>query len=246
MVKGWAIQQVQQAALRQILLISVGGILLILAVGSFGIYWLSGHALHPVRELAHWVSRVDIQTLDKRFVLERPEDEVKQLAEAFNRLLDRLEQSLEQQQRFVSDAAHELRTPFATLRTSIETVRSDPTATLQDYLEMTATLEQVLGRLERLTEGLLLLTRHEQQVAHAEVFLWPLLEDVLLDMEPLAKARAIHVHLSGDPEVVIQGDYALLIVVFRNLIENAIALQPRRRHGHRSPGPGAGLGDDYD
>jgi len=221
-VKGWAIRQVQQAALRQILLISAGGILLILAVGSLGIYWLSGHALRPVRELAHWVSRVDIQTLDKRFVLERPEDEVKQLADAFNRLLDRLERSLEQQQRFVSDAAHELRTPFATLRTSIETIRSDPTATLQDYREMSTTLEHALGRLERLTEGLLLLTHHEQQVAHDEVFLWPMLEDVLLDMEPLAKAQAIHVHLSGDPEVMTRGDNALLVVVFRNLIENAI------------------------
>ena len=221
-VKGWAIQQVHQAALRQILLISAGGILLILAVGSLGIYWLSGHALRPVRELAHWVSRVDIQTLDKRFVLERPEDEVKRLADAFNRLLDRLERSLEQQQRFVSDAAHELHTPFATLRTSIETIRSDPTATLQDYQDLGATLEQVLARLERLTEGLLLLTRHEQQVAHDEVFLWPMLEDVLLDMEPLAKAQAIRVHLSGDPKVMIRGDNALLVMAFHNLIENAI------------------------
>ena len=87
---------------------------------------------------------------------------------------------------------------------------------------MSTTLEHALGRLERLTEGLLLLTRPEQQVAHDEVFLWPLLEDVLLDMEPLAKAHAIHVHLSGDPEVMIRGDNALLVVAFRNLIENAI------------------------
>ena len=222
MVKGLAIQQVQQGALRQILLISVGGILLILALGSLGIYWLSGHALHPVRELAWWVSHVDMHTLNKRFVLEGPEDDVKRLADAFNRLLDRLERSLEQQKRFVSDAAHELRTPLATLRATIEAVRSDPTATLKAYQEMSETLEKTLGRLERLTESLLILAWNEQQAVREEVFLWPMLEDVLLDMEPLAKAQAIHLHLKGDPEVVIRGDNALLVVVFRNLIENAI------------------------
>jgi len=221
-VKGWTIRQMQQAALHQILLISVGGILLILAVGSLGIYWLSGHALRPVRELAQWVSRVDVQTLNQRFPLDGPEDEVKQLAGAFHRVLDRLEQALEQQKRFVSDAAHELRTPLATLRATIEAVHSDPHASLEAYRQMSATLESTLSRLERIIESLLILARNERHLVWEEVFLWPLLEDVLEDVVPLAKARAVRVHLNGDPEVAVRGDTGLLVVAFRNLVENAI------------------------
>ena len=178
------------------------------------------HALRPVRELAQWVSRVDVQTLNQRFPLDGPEDEVKPLAGAFHRVLDRLEQALEQQKRFVSDAAHELRTPLATLRATIEAVRSDPTA--EAYQNMSETLEKALGHLERIIESLLILARNERHLVWEEVFLWPLLEDVLEDMVPLAKARAVRVHLNGDPEVAVRGDTGLLVVAFRNLVENAI------------------------
>ncbi len=221
-VKGLAIQQVQQATLRQILLISTGGILLILVVGSLGIYWLSGYGLRPVRELAQWVTHIDAQTLETRFAVNGPNDEIKQLADAFNSLLDRLEESLQQQKRFVSDAAHELRTPLATLRTSIEVVHTNPNATLTDYREMSQKLEKTLSRLERLTENLLLLARAEQQVTFEEVFLWPLVEDVLSDMKPLAQLKDVRLQLDGNTDILVRGDSSLLSSAFRNLIDNAI------------------------
>ncbi len=227
LVKGWAVQQVQKSALRQVLLISVGGILLILVVGSIGIYLLTGYALYPVHKLARWVASIDVRNLSDRFAWYGPNDEVKQLADAFDSLLDRLEQSLEQQERFISDAAHELRTPLATLRTTIEVLRSDPDATLEEYRKMSEKLERTISHLERLTESLLLLTRSEQQIAREEVFLWPLLEDLLLDMGPLAQARGVRLSLEGESDVMVEGDGSLLLSVFRNLVRNAILYNRR-------------------
>ncbi len=221
-VKGIAVQQVQQATLRQVLLVSVLGATLAVGLGSVGAYWLAGQALRPVRDLSRTTRRINAKKLDARIALEGPNDEIKALADAFNNMLARLERAFEQQDRFVGDAAHELRTPLATLRTNLEVVCADPNATLDNYREMSLALERTLTRLERLVADLLLLARGEKLMTRGEVSLGPLLEEVQLDLKPLADERQVSLRLNGEVGITVRGDGRLLATAFANLVENGI------------------------
>ena len=221
-VKGIAVQQVQQATLRQVLLISVIGAALAVGLGSVGAYWLAGQALRPVRDLSRTIRRINAKELDARIALEGPDDEIRALADAFDNVLARLERAFEQQDRFVGDAAHELRTPLTTLRTNLDVVCADPDATLDDYREMSLALERTLTRLERLVADLLLLARDDKLMTRGEVSLGPLLEEVQLDLEPLADGRQVSLRLNGEVGITVSGDDRLLATAFANLIENGI------------------------
>jgi len=221
-VKGITVQQVQRATLRQVFFISIIGMLLAIGIGSVGVYWLTDHALRPVRNLAEHTCVIGTKTLDKRIALEGPQDDIKALADAFDDMLARLERAFEQQDCFVGDAAHELRTPLATLRANLDVIETDPTATLDDYREMSAALGQVLTRLEHLVTDLLLLARNEKRLVRGELTLGPLLEEILTELRSLADEHQVQLYLRGDPEISVCGDERLLIIAFSNLIKNGI------------------------
>lgn len=163
-----------------------------------------------------------METLDRRLALDGPPDEVKELADAFDRLLERLERSFEQQSRFVSDAAHELRTPLATLRTNLELVLSNPHATLADYREMASALERALERLERLVNDLLLLARGEKDIRVESVYLEVLIGDVIQELELLAQSYQVSLRCNITDEAVVQADAPLLAQAISNLVRNGI------------------------
>lgn len=213
---------IRQAALGQLRVISLIGLALMAVLGSAGAYWLAERTLRPVREVSQTAKRIGASTLNTRLVLAGPEDELKELADAFNAMLDRLEGAFAQQSRFVADAAHELRTPLATLRTNLEVISTNPDVTLEDYREMVITLERALMRLERLVAGLLVLAQGEKEVIKEELVLGPLLEEVLLALTPLADERRVTLRLKGKPEVPVYGDGPLLARAFANLVENGI------------------------
>ena len=210
------------AVLRQMHIFSLVGLGLVAVLGGAGIYWVSGRALRPVREVSQVARRIRAGALNTRLALDGPDDELKELADAFDGMLERLERAFEQQSRFVTDAAHELRTPLATLRTNLEVACSNPTATLGDYREMTETLERSLRQLERLVENLLILATEDRAVVKSEFALGPLLEDVLLDLQPVADKQAVTLRYTGEIHLTVQGDESLLRRVFYNLIENGI------------------------
>jgi signal transduction histidine kinase len=205
--------------LRSISLIVFG---LIAVLGGAGAYWLAGTALRPVQRVSEAAKRIGASTLDTRLSLAGPKDEVKELADTFDVMLERLQHTFELQGRFVADVAHELRTPLASLRTNLEVVSADPGATLEDYQGMAATQERALTRLERLVADLLILAKSEQPLSRSTVALGPLLEEVLCDLEYSAGTREVTLQLGGDTEVVVQGDGSLLSHVFSNLVGNGI------------------------
>lgn len=186
--------------------------------GSVGAYWLSGQALRPLRRVMDTAEAINAGSLDVRLDMEGPV-EVRALAQALNAMLARLEAAFTQQGRFVADAAHELRTPLATLRTTLETL--PPAAIADDYREVQAACGRVLGRMEGLVENLLLLATDEALAAEA-VVLGPLLEDVLADFARLADEHRVTLRSAGDAGLAVEGDEALLRLVFANLVENGI------------------------
>jgi len=211
-----------QALLRDVRIISLVGLIFIACLGSASAYLLAGMALRPLHQINQTVKQISAGTLDRRLRLDGPHDELYELAGAFNAMLDRLKQGFEQQGRFIADAAHELRTPLAALRTSVEVVQSNSQATVDEYRAMTATLERALIRLERLVGNLLILASSDERITGDTVELGPLVEEVLFDLQPLADAQDVTVRLLGEAETTAQGDATLLSHVFRNLIENAI------------------------
>ena len=212
----------EDALLLELRSISLIGLGLVALIGGVSAYFLAGFTLRPVRKVSKAAQRISANTLNTRLALDGPGDEVKELADTFDAMLGRLEQTFDQQSRFVGDVAHELRTPLASLRTNLEVVTTDEYATLDDYREMADAQERALTRLEGVVADLLILARSEQPLTHATVSLGSLMEEVISDLEQRASERHVTLHLVSSTEIVIPGNETLLARVFSNLIENGI------------------------
>ncbi|MDQ2713831.1 MAG: ATP-binding protein [Chloroflexota bacterium] len=213
---------IQEIILFQLRSISLVGLVLVAVLGGGGAYLLSGIALRPVRRVSGTARNIEASTLATRLALVGPRDEVKELADTFDAMLARLERSFEQQRNFVSDAAHELRTPLTLLRTNLEVTLAHPDIPSADFRALALSQERALTRLESLVNDLLLLTKAEQAPILDEVPLEALVEEVLLDLQPVAEARQVTLCPLEGVGVVVQGDDVLLARVFNNLVENAI------------------------
>jgi signal transduction histidine kinase len=212
----------QDVILRQVQSISLlmAGVTAI--IGILGARWITQKALSPVNRLRQMVKNIQVDTLSQRVPLDGPPDQVKDLAEAFNHALERLEKAFEMQGRFVADASHEMRTPLATMRTNLEVLQLDPKATLSDYKEMSVTLTRTLDRLERLLNDLLLLARGELEVHKVPVNLEALLTEVVQNLMSFAKENHVIVNMKVQEGAVVLADERLLGIAFGNLIDNGI------------------------
>ncbi len=212
----------EDALLLELRSISLIGLGLVAIIGGASAYFVAGLTLRPVRKVSKAAQRISANTLNTRLALDGPRDEVKELADTFDAMLGRLEQTFDQQSRFVGDVAHELRTPLASLRTNLEVVTTDENATLDDYREMANTQERALTRLESVVADLLILAKSEQPLAHTDVSLVSLMEEVFSGLAHKANERHVKLSLINASEIVIPGNETLLARVFSNLIENGI------------------------
>ncbi|GAB4581924.1 MAG: hypothetical protein Fur0022_46760 [Anaerolineales bacterium] len=216
------IDQVQEIILREVRLISLIGVGIFALVGAIGAYWIAQQALNPVQHLNQLAQEIQAETLDRRLALDGPSDELKELADTFDIMLERLERAFEQQGRFVADAAHELRTPLAALRTNLEVIQHDPNATLSDYRDMSAALNRALHRLESLVEDMLLLARGEKEIQLERLNLEVLLAEVIEELRPLAQTCQVSLKLHIADDLEVRADAPVLTRAVRNLVENGI------------------------
>ncbi len=222
---GVTTSSVRKNVFHEMRVVSFIGLGIVVLLGGLVAYWLAGRALRPVRSLAQAARGIDAETLDTRLNSKGPEDELRQLSDSFDSMLNRLESAFEQQGRFVADAAHELRTPLTTLRSNLDVVRADPKATVEDYREMTSTLERALTRLQRVVDDLLLLATEERSISDTPVIVEPLVEEALSDLKPLANEYSVNLKYESNEinnGLIINGNSELLARVFHNLIENGI------------------------
>jgi len=209
------------AILEQVRLISVAGLLLVVIIGAAAAYWLAGRALQPLQELTQTARQISMHTLASRLILPATSDELQQVGDSFNAMLDRLEYGFVLQSEFVGNAAHELRTPLTTLRTNLEVLADDSTATLSDYRALLPVFDRTLTRMERLTTDLLIMAA-AQEGDHVAVDLSTLLATVVEDLQPLATQHEIRLEYVAAEGIYIAGEASLLARVFSNLIENGI------------------------
>lgn len=195
---------------------------LALASGAGG-YVLSGMMLRPVRDITEVASEISASNLSRRINHEGPDDELKQLADTFDSMIERLEAAFEGQRRFVQDASHELRTPLAAIRMNIEVTEMDPDVSVEDYRTLLETVKNQTERLTRLSDDLLLLTTHEGEIPDVEaVSLAQIAAEVVGQLGPLAAQRRILLTTREGEDLSAMANADLLYRCVSNLVDNAI------------------------
>ncbi|MBT1094478.1 HAMP domain-containing sensor histidine kinase [Streptomyces sp. Tu102] len=191
----------------------------LLVFGLLGGWLLAGRVLAPLSRITDATRQATNGSLSHRIRLPGRKDEFRELADAFDTMLARLEAHVAEQQRFAANASHELRTPLAISKSLIDVARADPdpdTGKLMDRLHAVNT------RAIDLTEALLLLSRAEQRSFTREpVDLSLLAEEATETLLPLAEKHGVSVETSGDVAPT-NGSQALLLQLTMNLLHNAI------------------------
>ena len=191
----------------------------LLVFGLLGGWILAGSMLAPLTRITHATRLAANGSLSHRIQLEGRKDEFRELADAFDTMLARLEAHVAEQQRFAANASHELRTPLAITQTLLDVARNDPN---RDTGELVDRLHFVNTRAIDLTEALLLLSRADQRSFTREhVDLSLIAEEATETLLPLAEKRGLTIETSGDMTPTI-GSHALLLQMTTNLVHNAI------------------------
>ena len=197
--------------------------LAVMTMVSVAAGWLlAGRALRPLRDITAAARRVSGENLGERIALSGPADELKELADTFDGMLERLDRSFASQRHFVANASHELRTPLAIMRTEVDVALADPNASESELRSMAEAVRETVDRCERLLESLLVLARSEAALGREEpVDVSAVVADCVTDLRARAqeaqvdvRARLEHAWTVGDPH--------LLERMVANLLDNGI------------------------
>src|SRR5436309_9289236 len=191
----------------------------LLVLGLVGGWLLAGRMLAPLTRITDATRTAASGSLSHRIQLEGRGDEFRELADAFDTMLARLEAHIAEQQRFAANASHELRTPLAITQTLLDVARNDLN---RDTGELVDRLHAVNTRAIDLTEALLLLSRADRRSftrEHADLSL--IAEEATETLLPLAEKRGATIETSGDATPTI-GSPALLLQMATNLVHNAV------------------------
>jgi signal transduction histidine kinase len=201
-----------------------------LALALVGGYLLAGRALAPVAALADQADRIGATTLHQRLEVPNARDEIGRLAAVFNGTLARLDRAFDQQRQFMADAAHELRTPVAVVRTEADVALDAEDRPPAAYREALTVIRDEGRRISRIIDDLFLLARADAgqyQVRPTDGYLDDLLDDCVRAVRTLAAARGVSVQFDApSEEMPFRGDEALLRRLVMNLLDNAIKYGP--------------------
>jgi signal transduction histidine kinase len=199
------------------------GLLIAVLSGMF----ISRKILQPIRQITNTAQAIEINNLDKRIDVRGSEDELKELAKTFNRMLDRIEAGINQQKQFVSNASHELRTPVTVVSGYADMLdrwgKNEP-AVLNEGI---VAIKSEASNMQNLIEKLLFLARADQskQIVHKELLnIEQIIEAVFSDTLLIAPTH--HIELANNEPAVIKADPSLIKEMLRIFIENSIKFTP--------------------
>ncbi|MFD0903445.1 sensor histidine kinase [Actinomadura sediminis] len=198
---------------------AAGAIVFLLVFGLAGGWILAGRMLAPMTRITDATRTAARGSLSHRIELEGRQDEFRELADAFDGMLARLEAHVAEQQRFAANASHKLRTPLAITQTLLDVARNDSN---RETSEVDERLRAVNARAIDLTEALLLLGRTDRRsFARDEVDLSLIAEEATETLLPLAEKHGVAIETSGEIAPTV-GSHALLLQLTTNLLHNAI------------------------
>lgn len=217
--------EAMMASIRRMFGLTIPLLILIAAVSG---WFLAQRSLAPVSSMAAHAAAITASNLHERLPVSGGQELVR-LSTVINGLLDRLEQSFEQQRRFMADASHELRTPTAIVRTEADVTLSRADRSPEEYRASIAIMQDAARRLTRIVDDLFLLARADAGhlvVQRVPLYLEDVVDDAARGVRPLADRRSVRVELAQVVEAQVLGDADLLGRLVLNLLDNAIKHSP--------------------
>jgi len=191
-------------------------------LGGVATYFISGHALRPIRELSDRIEKVQAQNLADSRIEENQVKELNQLSVSYNRMLERLSDAFEIQRQFTANAAHELRTPLALMQVQLDLYHSNSHPDNDaDTVQMIKMVTEQNDRLNKMVKTLLDMSELQTVGRDDEIILDALVDEVLEDLEPLAEGKNIRL-IGKCKDITMVGSDILIYRLVYNLVENAI------------------------
>ena len=191
-------------------------------LGGVATYFISGHALRPLREFSDKIEKVQAQNLADSRIEENQVKELNQLSVSYNRMLERLSDAFEIQRQFTANAAHELRTPLALMQVQLDLYHSNSHPDNDaDTVQMIKMVTEQNDRLNKMVKTLLDMSELQTVGRDDEIVLDALVDEVLEDLEPLAEGKNIRL-IGKCKDITMVGSDILIYRLVYNLVENAI------------------------
>ena len=191
-------------------------------LGGVATYFISGHALRPIREFSDKIEKVQAQNLADSRIEENQVKELNQLSVSYNRMLERLSAAFEIQRQFTANAAHELRTPLALMQVQLDLYHSNSHPDNDaDTVQMIKMVTEQNDRLNKMVKTLLDMSELQTVGRDDEIILDALVDEVLEDLEPLAEGKNIRL-IGKCKDITMVGSDILSYRLVYNLVENAI------------------------
>ena len=195
---------------------------LLALLGGVVTYFISGHALRPIREFSDKIEEVQAQNLSDSRIEENNVKELNQLGISYNKMLERLSESFEIQRQFTANAAHELRTPLALMQVQLDLYNSAfHPGNDADTLQTIKMVTEQTDKLNRMVKTLLDMSELQTVGRDDKIILDAIVEEVLADLEPLAVEKNIKLIGKCEDATMIGSDILIYRLVY-NLVENAI------------------------
>ena len=195
---------------------------LLALLGGVATYFISGHALRPIREFSDKIEKVQAQNLADSRIKENQVKELNQLSVSYNKMLERLSDAFEIQRQFTANAAHELRTPLALMQVQLDLYNSTRhPGSDEDTLQTIKMVTEQNDRLGKMVKTLLDMSELQTVGRDDKIIVDALVDEVLADLEPLAQEK--NIKLIGKCEnITMVGSDILIYRLVYNLVENAI------------------------
>ena len=195
---------------------------LLALLGGAVTYFISGHALRPIREFSDKIEEVQAQNLSDSRIEENNIKELNQLGISYNKMLERLSEAFEIQRQFTANAAHELRTPLALMQVQLDLYNSaSHPGNDADTLQTIKMITEQNDKLNRMVKTLLDMSELQTVGRDDKIVLDAIVEEVLADLEPLAQEKNIKLIGKCEDATMIGSDILIYRLVY-NLVENAI------------------------
>lgn len=195
---------------------------LTVAVSLLFTWWITGRLVRPLEELTEQIQTIDDGKLDQPVEIKKGTKEIFQLSENFNDMLSRLDTSFQVQKRFAADAAHELKTPIAGMKASLQVLQMDEEPIIEDYKEFVQDADDCLGRLSQTVDSLLNMAGGSQIRERTPVELKSTIQNVLSDLKEKADQKNVTLSLDAPEEITVPGSPVLFQRVIFNVAENAV------------------------
>jgi signal transduction histidine kinase len=234
-------QAVREQTLQLVRNLSLAALLVLVPVG-LAIGWaVAGRVVRPVGTIASVAREIEATDLSRRIRLGGPPDEVRDLADTFDAMLDRLDRGVQTQRRFVEDASHELRNPLAVIRTTLDVALSDP-GDAEGLRRAAEVARRTADRMSTTVDELLAFARTSvQPERRVPVDLSEVVAEVAQEYDAVALTRGVHLSRLAPSGLVVDGDRSALKRAQANLVSNALRVAPSGSIVHCRAGRAGGL-----